>query len=746
MSEQSLTQLEKQKATELSRQQTRIATDLKDTDLTAESRRFFDLEETKKENAFIKKIANSEELEPEERNRLLNIQERNMSHLLLNTSRFGGDSGLMKDVKARVRWLEVTLATKSLEESTLKDTQDAYDKAIESCLAYVRKKHPRFSPGKSRKKKVKERLAKLELERSAFERARVLVNQGKLDAASLSKPADLIVSYRNWESQGNKMVDRTGVIGRREIKDKKVLLTQKKTHEVNKKDTFMQPQFDPDSVVLSKHQKKFKIGSVRGAISKLLGKDRYSGYDQTVSMKNETQTEVKLHHALGTKEVEKGERVVQIDCAGSTFKQFRSEHKGYQGKHNKQITQGFIDTFGTDYKTGEASMKGILAKEKYFEEQDITVPRYTIEGPGLLEITSKKFNMDTVSDHVFELVTGHIERIMAEDKWKAHPCNININIQGHSRGAIGETMGIKRVLKWLDEKFPYYMEGNPRQYVKIHMLEFDPVAGGDVFRDKYKKHDLRDKDGRPQEGLNTTTVYSMHTEHEKGFTPARIRGQQRIILMADKHTVGLDSIDTSQREVQGDQKFHRPPVFDSKTGEAYRSSGFSEMPNGIFIRDENGAVVRMRSYAEAERVLKAVWQDTSGQEDRHEVILQAIKEWFIDNEYVDETMTKDEVHDMGIMLRDRDDANSAFSVIYNTENNKDMELVKEAVTKVEYEHVFEKEINVETGVKFYDAIDACRNYLENHKPSSEAERKRIAAVSEVLSLYRAEYKIFMGQM
>ena len=73
-------------------------------------------------------------------------------------------------------------------------------------------------------------------------------------------------------------------------------------------------------------------------------------------------------------------------------------------------------------------------------------------------------------------------------------------------------------------------------------------------------------------------------------------------------------------------------MFDSKTGVAYRGDGLNELPGGLFFKDENGALIRMRSYAEAVKVLNTVLGTSAFQHRRHSVMRQAIKNWFIDNE------------------------------------------------------------------------------------------------------------------
>ncbi len=722
--------------------QTRVATNHRMSDLENESdERFYDLTVTRQENKFIGNMLKKQDLDAVDRSRLMNSQERNLSYLLLNNTKFGGDSDYMEDVKRKVRWLEITLSKEVSSVSQLSEAQYAYDVAIGACNTYIQNKSPWFPTGKARKKKVKERLGKLMKEKEAFENGRILITQGKVEIKDIKKASDLIIAYRNWESQGNRMTNRTGVKTSVNV-DKSEIFSQRQSHAVNTKDSYTMPQMDPDSVNLNEHQIQFKLLSVRGAITDIIGKERYSGFDSAVSLENKEAKQVKIHHALGTKLANQGQEVIEIDCAGSTFKQFRKDHKGFKGKGKQRKGKRFEDAYGTDYMTGEFSQKGILLKSKVLEN-DKEIPRYNIQGPGLFNATTTDFDIKGIGGYVFDLTSRYIKKFTDSKEWQQNPTVININIQGHSRGGVGETVGIKRLYDWIEKTFP---DSSPekaefKKYIKVNMIQHDPVAGYDAA-DKYHTHDLRGKDGKPIEGLNTTTIYSMHTEHEKFFTPANIRGQKRIILMADKHGVGLDAIDTSQKMVDGDKKFHRPVLFDSKTGEAYRGSGLNELPKGVFIRDENGAIVRMRSYAEAERVFSRVIKNTKSQKDRHKVILESVKQWFIDNDYVDETMTQNEACMMGLAIRDRSNPSSAMSVIHNAAFKNDMQLqaviamIDEAETK---EHLGNNDYN--TLLHDLEPVnDAIKQYMEETKLNSEIARKKVSALSEILSLYRAELK------
>lgn len=68
------------------------------------------------------------------------------------------------------------------------------------------------------------------------------------------------------------------------------------------------------------------------------------------------------------------------------------------------------------------------------------------------------------------------------------------------------------------------------------------------------------------------------------------------------------------------------------TGDAYRGSGLSELSKGIFFQSESGALVRMRSLAQARQAVKGVRGFRLMEREREKVINKMVKDWFYDNE------------------------------------------------------------------------------------------------------------------
>lgn len=104
-------------------------------------------------------------------------------------------------------------------------------------------------------------------------------------------------------------------------------------------------------------------------------------------------------------------------------------------------------------------------------------------------------------------------------------------------------------------------------------------------------------------------------------------GAKRIILTAANHGVNLGKVDESQK-AYGDTKAHRKGYLDLSTGEMYRSSGLHELPEGIYIADENNRLIKVPNLEVGRSIIGEVLEHTSGQEKRHERIDEVMKNWF----------------------------------------------------------------------------------------------------------------------
>ena len=390
------------------------------------------------------------------------------------------------------------------------------------------------------------------------------------------------------------------------------------------------------------HMKSFNIRSIRGALTGYLPYNAYRNYDEYVRKPMDSDDRLlPLHHALGTKYAASGAKVIEIDCGGSSFKQFRKDHVGYHGKESESgYTEHFQQVYGTPVEL-EAEGKTYHAFRKDKEVDGNPYQRYTISGPKATN--TGEFQINNVRDYVFTLGKEYIEKeFKAQGDTLYKP--IILNIQGHSRGGVAASNGVARLADWILEH-PQLCK--LQDMIQINLIQHDPVPGIGSTDGIHGKLDLRPSDYRQYsnpddpEGsvmvsgakfINATSIVSLHSEHSAhGYPPQNVRGQKRIILTAGKHGVGLDQADASQVDALGHQKLHRSAGIDAETMEVYRGSGYSELPPGVYFQDENGVLIRMRCYQHAKSAMESILQDTHFRSIRHETIDDMVRHWFEDN-------------------------------------------------------------------------------------------------------------------
>ena len=343
------------------------------------------------------------------------------------------------------------------------------------------------------------------------------------------------------------------------------------------------------------------------------------------------------------------------------------------------------------------------------------------------------YSIENIQNYVFNYGQEYFRNIFTNKDWQKNPEDVYLNIQGHSRGGVAVSLGVKRLMEWVQTQYPDFLP-----YAKFNLIQHDPVPGADVISDEKVKVDLRSKIGA---AINATTFLSIQTEHYVlQFTPQEVRGQNRIILSAGMHSVGLSQGDDSQLDASGKQKVHRSALFDAKTKQAYRGSGVSEMPKGVFLQDRNGALLRMRSLSHAFHIVKDMREDVYSQRSRNTVTMRMIKNWFIDNEYVDETETEAEY------LEEKAHTNETITKLLNStwgfRDSSLMKKVKQSIREMQKARS-NKELDADARIAVYDSvIKACKDYMEGRDPSTASGRERLAMVGDILSQMRAEKKRF----
>lgn len=159
----------------------------------------YSVESTKKDVKFIDEVLNLPatarmEFADKDLFRLKAIQGRNLSHLLLNEHKNGGDSEEMLAVKDAVAELEETMAEKAMAgRYDIEEIESAYQLAIAACKKYCDQKNPHFPVGIARKQRVQETLERLQEEARQIALSKELIQKGELEDMEIKQPQDLLV-------------------------------------------------------------------------------------------------------------------------------------------------------------------------------------------------------------------------------------------------------------------------------------------------------------------------------------------------------------------------------------------------------------------------------------------------------------------------------------------------------------------------------------------------------------------------
>ncbi|MBO5994643.1 MAG: hypothetical protein J6Q41_03945, partial [Firmicutes bacterium] len=212
-----------------------------------------------------------------------------------------------------------------------------------------------------------------------------------------------------------------------------------------------------------------------------------------------------------------------------------------------------------------------------------------------------------------------------------------------------------------------------------------------------------------------------------------VRGSKKLILNTMTHQVDLETTDTSQKNLAGnDKEGHMVSYYDSETGEMHRGTGMSELPDGIYLSDEKFRLVRVTSYSQLNEMYNATFDDKSSQRIRSRRIHKMVRDWFCENElqmsFPDERTRKAEeakafaVKDklLGMNVKRLKGVQAELKVLDNLRSQPD--LPKEAI--LEANKVL---------------IKACRDYMKNTKmPPTGFSAEKIGLVGDVLAFAMKE--------
>lgn len=489
-----------------------------------------------------------------------------------------------------------------------------------------------------------------------------------------------------------------------------------------------------------KHNNIYK--STRRALKEVFGCEIYDDIDEMHRGSKEDR-KVKIHHSTGTNQVKKGEYVLEIDFAGSGFQQARKEHHSQHGKafknKVKNTEQSIKNEFGELVKKKDGTPYKHLREKKTRVIRDdgkkVYKKRYSIAGPspdlwfkpGALNIgeysidNTREYGKDFASDFIVDLFK----------KWESgieKPNFINLDITGHSRGAVAAGESIKLIDEWLKT----YVKDNPHyqkyeKYVRYNLILRDPVPGF-ITKWFHSKNDLRGV-----KNLNTTLFCSMAQEHSDVAFPLQyVRGAKRIIIGATEHGMELGNIDTSQMNQIGDSQAHQAGFYDAETGEYFRRSGLNELPDGVYIADDRFNLIRVTSYSQIGKVIGAVYGENS-QQGRVNTIHKMVRDWFLDNNlqmsFPSEEIRNIESKKNDIIMR---------KILMS--DNKRISGVRKAVEDMTRLKTKEGVTNEEILRQNNEIIKACRAYMEKTSlpPSAGDSEYRMNLVSDLLSFNMKE--------
>ncbi|MCR5282114.1 MAG: hypothetical protein K6E18_01990 [Lachnospiraceae bacterium] len=550
--------------------------------------------------------------------------------------------------------------------------------------------------------------------------SRVVVEKGKrLDAR---KGLFLEAGYRQKRSEDNKQKSRD-------------------------LDTYVMEELSDteiESVPLNYAQKVLNLKTTnRQAIKEVFGEEIFDEIDEKHIGTEEERT-IRIHHALGNQLIKDGHSVLEFDLAGTGYMMPRREHQGQHGKESaKELTaeeiQGSLkDTYGevVEDKNGKI-YPGIRCKAQDYKLKDgaiVNKTRFSIQGPNLVNIGD--YSIENTRVYVKNLTKEYLVDLF--DKWsrkEEEPRDIYVLISGHSRGAVSAGESVHYIQKWLDEYVSKHEKKNPecRDYanrIKKVLLQRDAVPGAGT-NIRLGKNDLR-----KIPNLNATVFCSMAQEHtDMAFPLQQVRGAQRIIISTTSHSMDLAEIDLSQRTRAEDGSAHQVGLYDAETGEFYRKSGISQMPEGVYITDERYNVIRLTSYSQLGKLVDSVYAGKPKQEGRVSALHKMVRNWFYDNNLTMSFKTEGEYE------KAKDKALMQMEKLMGT-SSKRLRQIQGEIRKLD-ELLISDASREQVAAQNKKLIEACRAYMKKTDiPAVGARAEKMDMVCDLLTFAQRENNYF----
>jgi len=428
----------------------------------------------------------------------------------------------------------------------------------------------------------------------------------------------------------------------------------------------------------SKYQEKLKLGHVRTAVTKVKS-NAYELIDRKMTNDNEEARKVAVHSAKGKAAMESGKYVFELNIAGSSFTEFRACHKNLPGKHAVQpdlkdktsrikfqkpikvswynkylsflpfikstkeieklnaaskIVSDELDRYygkrWTNPKTGKPD-KYIRTKRIGTNQKSM---RVNLPGPlGTMGTNRGDYSINELRDKTLYFAKQYLTERFEAFKNGSEPVNdIVMNMKGHSRGAVAAGEGMQMIAAWVKDNYPQY-----ENLVKYDLIQYEPVPGygshGNHAKLELNTHYTPDQQGIAKrknpaaENINSTVMYSLSAsedlKHHELFDPQQVLGAKRVILTVKRHMLQLADTDLTQNEQQLKQGFSY-----AGDGDIYRGSGISDLPEGIFIVDENNTIVKLDNMQQVKSVMDSVLDGAKVSMDRKKILESTVSKWF----------------------------------------------------------------------------------------------------------------------
>lgn len=417
-----------------------------------------------------------------------------------------------------------------------------------------------------------------------------------------------------------------------------------------------------------KFQKKAKLGNVRSIIRELRGREdqTYTLVDDMYVSPLDSSRSVKLHYSRGTMLADKQNvNVLEFNVGGSGFRHLRSDHKGVKGSHpfigrfakfkrwvkniftpnrGTKLTakEQFVkENFGEGYQTVDKKGTQLKHARRRVKEKTVDIngiattvnkTKISLAGPMAKSLNRGDYSIDKLRKYIeymgSEYLSGIFDKAIKEGK---DPGDVHILLKGHSRGAVAAVEGAMMLKEWV-HNHPKYSDFENK--IKFDLIQLEPVAGLGSNHGINAAVNHLSENGMSQSGdkmralgssANTTVMYSLHANHsDKLFTPQLIEGAKRVIITPFEHASGLKGFDDTQTDGN-----HRFSYTDAATGQRYRSSGLSELPEGVYMVDEEFNLIRMKDSKELETVMQRMTARVkTPQTDRYRIVKQAADSCF----------------------------------------------------------------------------------------------------------------------